>query len=173
MSMRADPPVLGPVLLGPRVRVEPIGRSRALALLAGTPQPDLPWEKGFPLPPLLAMLRRLLELDAGGTAFGPFFAYAIVRSEDGRAVGDAGFHGPPDAAGEVEIGYALTPAARGAGLATESVGLLCAWALEQPAVAAVAARVRPWNAASLGVLARLGFQLAGEEDGHLRLVLRA
>src|SRR4051794_17704022 len=43
----------GPVLEGSRVRVEPIGEERALALLAGTPEPTLGWEDGFPLEPLL------------------------------------------------------------------------------------------------------------------------
>ena len=102
---------------------------------------------------------------------GPFFAYAVVRRADGLAIGDAGFHGPPDADGEVEIGYALVPAARGAGYAREAVALLIAWAWRQPGVGLIAARVEPGNAASARVLQRLGFQFDGDRDGMDRYVL--
>ena len=105
--------VTGPVLQGSRVRLEPIGAERARALLDG--EPELAWEEGFPLPPLLASLRRAIDEPDGPVRFGPFFAYMIVRRSDGLAVGDAGFHGPPGADGEVEVGYALVPRARGMG----------------------------------------------------------
>jgi RimJ/RimL family protein N-acetyltransferase len=163
----------GPVLAGPRVRIEPIDAERARALLAGTPEPALPWEEGFPMPPLLAILRRVIAEPDGLVKFGPYFAYVIVRRSDGLAIGDAGFHGPPSADGEVEIGYALVPRARGSGLATESVGLLAEWALAQPGVSALSARVESENTASMRLLERFGFVADGKSDHHLRYVLRA
>jgi RimJ/RimL family protein N-acetyltransferase len=163
--------VTGPVLQGPRVRLEPIGAGRARALLDG--EPELAWEEGFPLPPLLASLRRAIDEPDGPVRFGPFFAYMIVRRSDGLAVGDAGFHGPPGADGEVEVGYALVPRARGMGLASESVALLTEWALAQPGVAAVCARVEPGNAASVRVLERFGFIADGRSGDHLRYVVRS
>jgi ribosomal-protein-alanine N-acetyltransferase len=36
----------------------------------------------------------------------------MVDAERGVAVGRAGFHGPPDADGMVEVGYAVDPAFR-------------------------------------------------------------
>jgi RimJ/RimL family protein N-acetyltransferase len=63
-------------------------------------------------------------------SFGPFYAYVIIRRRDGLAVGDAGFFGPPGGDGEVEIGYALVPSARGSALAVEAVALLAGWALD-------------------------------------------
>ena len=102
---------------GARVRIEPIGRERALALLAGRPEPELAWAEGFPPRPLLASLQRVIDDPEGPTRFGPFYAYVIVRRADGVAIGDAGFFGPPDGDGEVEIGYALVPGARGSGYA--------------------------------------------------------
>jgi RimJ/RimL family protein N-acetyltransferase len=154
-----------------RVRLEPIDEPIAAALLAGRPEPGLAWEEGFPMPPLLDFLRRATG-EPDGPALGPYTAYIVVRRADGLAVGDAGFHGPPGDRGEVEVGYALVPAARGAGLATESVGLLARWALAQPGIAAVSARVQPANAASVRVLERLGFAADGERAGHARYVLR-
>lgn len=160
----------GPVLSGPRVRVEPIDPHLARAMLAGVPGPDLDWADGFPMTPVLDIARTIA---AAEEPLGPFLAYVIVSRADGRAIGDAGFHGPPNSAGEVEIGYALVPRARGAGLASEAVELLVAWAKSQPAVRAVSARVDRGNTASERLLARLGFAADGEDGGLARFVLRS
>jgi RimJ/RimL family protein N-acetyltransferase len=165
-------PASGPVLEGARVRIEPIGAERARALLAGSPEPELAWEDGFPPAPLLDSLRHVIGDPDGPVQFGPYYAYAIVRRADGLAVGDAGFFGPPSADGEVEIGYALVPHARGSGLAGEAVALLAEWVLSQPGVRALAARVGPENAASLRLLDRLGFTADGRSEQYLRYVLR-
>ena len=154
------------------MRIEPIGAERARALLAGRPEAELAWEEGFPLPPLLAGLQRVIDDPEGLEKFGPFYAYVIVRRADGLAIGDAGFHGPPGADGEAEIGYALVPRARGSGLAGEAVALLAGWALDQPGVRALSARVEPQNAASVRLLDRIGFIADGRSDQHLRYVLR-
>jgi RimJ/RimL family protein N-acetyltransferase len=160
------------VLQGARVRIEPIGAVRARALLTGRPERELAWEQGFPPQPLLESLRRVIDDPDGAVRFGPFYAYVIIRRSDGLAVGDAGFFGPPDAGGEVEIGYALVPCARGAGLAGEAVALLADWALCQPDVHVVSARVEPENTASMRLLDRLGFTTDGQSEQHMRYVLR-
>ena len=64
------------------------------------------------------------------------------------------------------------PRARGSGLAAESVALLAEWALSQPGVRALSARVSPGNAASLRLLDRLGFSADGQWGEYLRYVLR-
>jgi RimJ/RimL family protein N-acetyltransferase len=87
------------------------------------------------------------------------------------AVGSIGFYGPPqpteDGTPEVEIGYGLVEAARGAGYATEAVGAMVAAA--EATGARVRASVAPDNRASLQVLAKCGFtELRGSnEDGEL------
>ncbi|WP_051943531.1 GNAT family N-acetyltransferase [Streptacidiphilus rugosus] len=87
----------------------------------------------------------------------PWGLYVIVRTADERALGGIGFHGPPGPAGEVELGYELAPAARGAGYATEAVRALAALALDSPDVRAVTARTIRDNTASQAVLLRCGF----------------
>jgi [ribosomal protein S5]-alanine N-acetyltransferase len=77
----------------------------------------------------------------------------------------------PNADGEVEIGYALVPAARGMGLARESVELLVSWAQSQPGVRAITTRVEPGNVASERLLERLHFMCQGEHEGMQRFVL--
>jgi RimJ/RimL family protein N-acetyltransferase len=52
------------------------------------------------------------------------------------------------------------------------VKLLMEWALAQPGVRAVSARVEPGNDASVRVLERLGFAADGESGEHLRYVRR-
>jgi RimJ/RimL family protein N-acetyltransferase len=156
------------VLLGERVALQPIDSRLAQAMLDGVPGSDLAWEDGFPMTPVLGIARRIA---AATTPLGPFSAYVIVRRSDGLAVGDAGFHGPPSPAGEVEVGYALVPAARGAGLVHDAVQLLIDWAWSQPAVRVITARVDAGNGPSERVLRRLGFARDGESGGMNRYVL--
>jgi RimJ/RimL family protein N-acetyltransferase len=151
-----------------RVRLEPAG-PHVESILAGVPDPALPWAPGFPSPPLRAFLAEAASTDSYR---GPFYAYLIVRQSDGAVVGDAGFHGPPGPEGEVEIGYSLVPQARGAGLATEAVGLLASWARAQPGVEAVIALIDASNEASLRLARRLGFSFDGPKGELQRYVLR-
>jgi RimJ/RimL family protein N-acetyltransferase len=159
------------MLSNERVRLDPITPRLARAMLHGTPEPDLPWAEGFPLPSVRGALERIMTAEGTGLELQPFFAYVIVRLPDGTAVGDAGFHGPPGEDGEVEIGYALVPSARGSGLAGEATRLLVEWAREQPGVRAVTARVEPSNTPSRRLLERLGFARDGDRGGFDRFVL--
>lgn len=171
LSSRAgmSPGSWGPVLSGERVRVAPIDSRLARAMLAGVPEPELAWAEGFPMAPVLDIAPTIA---AASEPLGPFLAYVIILAADGKAIGDAGFHGPPRADGELEVGYALVPAARGVGLASEAVGLLITWAHRQPGVSAITARVDPGNAASERLLTRLGFRSDGRHNGMQRFVLR-
>jgi RimJ/RimL family protein N-acetyltransferase len=160
------------MLSNERVSLDPITPRLARAMLLGKPDPDLPWEEGFPLPSVRGALERIVTAEGTGFDLQPFFAYVIVRLADGLAVGDAGFHGPPSVAGEVEIGYALVPAARGTGLAADATRLLVEWAHAQPGVRTVTARVEPSNTPSRRLLERLGFAPDGERGGLDRFVLQ-
>jgi RimJ/RimL family protein N-acetyltransferase len=91
-----------------------------------------------------------------------------VRRADATVVGELGFHGPPRPDGTVEVGFALVPSARGAGLATEALELLLGWTIAQPVVRRVVARADPANGASRAVLARAGFVPDGTAGELLR-----
>ncbi|WP_370151536.1 GNAT family N-acetyltransferase [Streptacidiphilus sp. EB129] len=110
-------------------------------------------------------------VQAGGyePAWGVF---AIIRLEDGAAVGGIGFHGPPSD-GVAEIGYDLAASARGNGYATEAARLLVARALARPGVSHLIAHTEPGNTASQAVLTRVGFERDGVgADDLYRFVLR-
>ena len=72
-------------------------------------------------------------------------------------VGDVGFHGPPDAEGRVEIGYAVLDEYRRRGFAEEAVRALLAWAEREQGVTRFRARIEPQNTPSLSLIRKLGF----------------
>jgi len=96
-----------------------------------------------------------------------FGMYQIVRLADGLVIGDIGFHTPPQD-GSVEVGFGLAPSARGAGHASEALGLLVGWAARQAGVREIVARTLTDNAPSKGVLARAGFTEIGTDGNFIR-----
>jgi ribosomal-protein-alanine N-acetyltransferase len=78
---------------------------------------------------------------------------------DGRLVGTAGYKGPPDAAGEVEIGYSIIESEQRKGYGAGAIRLLVDRAFHDPRVTAVTAETIPALAGSQAVLNRCGFEL--------------
>ncbi|NIH79915.1 GNAT family N-acetyltransferase [Amycolatopsis viridis] len=85
------------------------------------------------------------------------------------AVGTAGYHGPPDTSGMVEIGYAVDPAHRRRGYARAALESLLARAAREPEVHTVRVTISPGNTASRRLASQYGFAEVGEqwddEDG--------
>lgn len=99
---------------------------------------------------------------------------AIFDTSARTAVGRAGFHGPPDAAGMVELGYSVDPAHRRRGYASAAVALMLEQVRTDLGVQTVRATISPGNLASRALVAQFGFVEVGDqwddEDG-LELVL--
>jgi RimJ/RimL family protein N-acetyltransferase len=95
----------------------------------------------------------------------PFGPYAVVAGDE--LVGTAGFFGPPDDSGTVEIGYEVAPDQRRLRYATETASALVAWALEQDGVRRVVAAPLPDNVASQRVLENAGFTRVGVRGDEL------
>ena len=156
-----------PVLHGPRVSLVPVMHGVAAAVVAGTDPSvalaPLVAGEGWPHEDTADALRPLAEHGRPGDDGG----WLVVV--DSAVVGDCGWKGGPGPDGEVEVGYGLAAAYRGQGLGTEAVGLLCAWAEEQPGVRRVVAEVLPGNEPSLRLLQRLGFADDGHSGAHRRM----
>ncbi|MER7172198.1 GNAT family N-acetyltransferase [Streptomyces mesophilus] len=105
------------------------------------------------------------QLDTDPSA-APWTVRAVVSEPDGAVVGDAGFHGPPDDSGMVEVGYTVVPEHRRRGYARATLRALLRRAAAEPAVRTVRARVRSDNAASLATLTGFGFTRVGEQGSE-------
>jgi RimJ/RimL family protein N-acetyltransferase len=96
--------------------------------------------------------------------------FIVERSTGGGTViGSAGFEGPPDAEGVVEIAYGVDPSRQGQGIATEAAGALVRFAAADPRVRLLRAHTLPEANASTRVLRKCGFVHIGgvvdPEDG--------
>jgi ribosomal-protein-alanine N-acetyltransferase len=111
----------------------------------------------------------LERLRAGGTADPWVHGFALVEREQGIAIGTAGFKGPPDEGGVVEIAYGIVPSYEGRGYATEAAAGLVDFAFADARVNLVRAHTLPTANASTRVLGKNGFTHVGEivdpEDG--------
>lgn len=159
-----------PRLAGPRVALVPVPRSLAWAVVSGA---DLSPEleplglcagRGWPHEDTHDGLRPLAEHGADGDDGG----WLVVV--EGEVVGDCGWRGGADAAGDVLLGYGLAAPYRGHGLGTEAVAVLCAWAEQQPGVQRLVAEVHVDNGASRRLLRRLGFAEQPDDPPWVRCV---
>ena len=84
-----------------------------------------------------------------------------LMKADGEVVGLCSYKGPPTAAGDVEIGYAVAPERRRRGHATRAVALLVDAARLDPRVSALVAETALANLPSQKVLLANGFADVG------------
>lgn len=165
-----DPGLPAPLETG-RLALVPVGRDLARALLAdrrlacelagGMIHRDFPDSDLATKLPAFAQrlddaantaLRHTAPRDPAGWGLW-LFRYNAER----MIVGAASFTGPPNAAGEVELGYQIVPAHRRRGLTAEGCKALVAWAFHDSATTAVVADCGQDNTASIRTLRKLGF----------------
>jgi RimJ/RimL family protein N-acetyltransferase len=128
-----------------------------------------------PLSPYLAGpdCRRVWEIRAEQVIEDPssvvWVTGIVWDAERGLAVGRAGFHGPPDADGMVEVGYSIDPRFRRLGYARAALRALLARAEAEPDVRTFRATISPDNVASRDLVLAHGLTVVGEqvddEDG--------
>lgn len=152
------------VVTTPRFSLPLITPAEAADMRNGRRSPS--WHADYPREDDLDAVGMMSEL----TPWGPRH---IVRIFDGIAFGSVGFFGPPkevDGVREVEVGYGLVEEARRRGVMTEVLTALLTH-LDEEGIRARAS-VEPENAASLRLLAKMGFtQLRGsDEEGNLVMV---
>lgn len=150
----ADAPALAPILVA---NVERLGGW-------------IPAHVADPLP-AEALAQRLAGFAADFEA-GRAYRYAMLTPDGARLLGEADLF-PRGSAGRMplfladraEIGYWLDAAATGQGYATEAAGALTGVAASLPGMLHVEIRCDEANAASAAVPRRLGFRLAGVQEG--------
>ena len=122
---------------------------------------------GRPLPPFLLedswLWNMRLDQLREDPKCAPWLVRVVIDADSSEIVGHAGFHGPPDANGTVEVGYTIHPSHRLRGYATATLGALIDYARIDPNVRVVRASVSPDNAGSLKTIAAYGFAEVGEQ----------
>jgi ribosomal-protein-alanine N-acetyltransferase len=96
----------------------------------------------------------------------------ILHKADQVAIGGIGFHGPPDEAGRVEIGYNIIPAYEGQGYATEMARRVIDWAFQTPGIQVITAECRDDNIGSIRVLEKVGMRRLAAEGHTLKWELQ-
>lgn len=99
----------------------------------------------------------------------PWVTRLIVDLELNTVVGRAGFHGPPDATGMVEVGYSVDPEFRRQGYARSALAIMLHVAATDQSAKTVRATISPENTPSRSLVQEFGFLENGEqwdeEDG--------
>ena len=148
----------------PMLDAEEVGGD-ALAALLGV-EPPASWPPIYNDQDTRDWIRGMIARNPGEPGYGSWYIVA-----DGRLVGNAGFKGPPDADGLVEIGYSVVEAYQRKGYGSAAIALLVSFAFRDPRVTAVTAETIPELVASQAVLTRSGFALVGrtpnEEFGEI------
>jgi RimJ/RimL family protein N-acetyltransferase len=159
------PPHVVTDLLTPRLELHPIDVAEAERIVARRPGPADSWASDYPFEGDLAAVGAFLRATTTDGERRPFGYYRITRAIDGKAVGGIGFMGRP-LRGCAEIGYGLTPSARGSGYASEALTALLT-AAAQHGVGRLVSNTTIDNIASQVTLSRAGFHLV-RTDGELR-----
>lgn len=124
------------------------------------------WAEDFPFDGDVIGVTAFLTATGAHGDQRPFGHYRITRAADGRAIGGIGFKGQPDD-GCVEVGYGLSPSARGHGYAAEALVALLEVAADH-GLSRVVADTAKDNVASQRTLERAGFHQTGA-NGDLYL----
>ncbi len=95
--------------------------------------------------------------------------FFLIEREHRCVIDTAGFKGPPDSRGVVEIAYGIAPSYQGKGYATEAARALVAFASASLEVQILRAHTLPTANASTRVLSKCGFRhvanVVDPEDG--------
>jgi RimJ/RimL family protein N-acetyltransferase len=140
------------------VTVRPFRADDAPAVAAACQDPEIPRWTSVPSPygtdDAREFISGTLRVDR------PELSLAVVEASDEAVfLGAIGLRLPSPGVGEV--GYWLAAPARGRGVATRAVRLICAWAFETMPLARIQLHTLPGNEASERVAERAGFTREG------------
>ena len=96
----------------------------------------------------------------------------IIHKAEQIAIGGIGFHGGPDEAGMVEIGYSIIPAYERQGYATEMARRVIEWAFHTPGIQVITAACLDDNIGSIRVLKKVGMRRLAPDDHMLKWELQ-
>jgi RimJ/RimL family protein N-acetyltransferase len=145
----------------PDVRLVAFTAAHLDAFAALARDPDVRRYTRFPDPPQARFPRRWLERYEDGRRERTREAFAIQDGGDATFLGLALAVAIDREAAEAELGYTVTPAARGRGIASAAVAALTRWAFDEQALERLTLTIEVANVASVRVAERCGYVLEG------------
>ena len=115
----------------------------------------------------LAYVRDLLKADP---ALAGWWGWFVILKERPSLIGSVSPKGPPNAAGDVEIAYAVVASQERKGYATEASLALMRWTAQDSRTKRIVAETLPELAGSIAVMKKCGLAFLGEgsETGAIR-----
>ncbi len=105
--------------------------------------------------------RNFVRMAADGVASGEVVYCVTTDAASGEPLGNCGIRQHPTDPARWDVGYLVAPWARGRGVATRAVRLLCRFGFDELGAERIELCAEPANLASLGVARRAGFRREG------------
>lgn len=115
------------------LRLHHLSVEEAQSVLRREKAPGMDWAAGFPSFEHVDFLNAFIADASHHKDPGPFGLYLVVVNEGNLVIGGAGFVGPPNAEGTVEIVVELEPAVRKLGYGSEAIAAIVAVARDNGA----------------------------------------
>ncbi|MFC6097293.1 GNAT family N-acetyltransferase [Flavobacterium qiangtangense] len=110
-----------------------------------------------------------IELSNGPTGFE---SWVIITKQEMKIIGDVGFKGIPNQAGEIDLGYGIIASERQKGYAFEAAKALCDWAISQENVNTITAKCLVENEGSYKTLEKLNFKRITEDESMFHYIFK-
>lgn len=124
-------------------------------------------EKGYPDQETIETLPKIIaNIEASNGPTG-FESWVIIYKKEMKIIGDAGFKGIPNQAGEIDLGYGIIASERRKGYAIEAAEILSTWALSLPDVKKITAKCLIENQGSSKTLQKLNFKNTSKDETFL------
>jgi ribosomal-protein-alanine N-acetyltransferase len=143
------------------VRLRLMSEADIPAVVAAVQDPEIPRWTRVPSPYGQEDARLFRRMTTSGLQAGTDLAALIVSADDDELLGAVGIHGIDPESGRCSAGYWVTASARGRGVASRALRLLCAYAFDELGVQRVELWIDPDNKPSLGVAESVGFTREG------------
>jgi len=163
-----------PELADDAIRLVPLAQTHALELLAVLDDPEIVRYTRVPAHPDETFVRGWIKRYEDGWADASRAAFAIHPNDGDALLGWAGLVELDLEHRQGEIGYLVTPAARGRGIARRTVTLLTRWGFDELGLERLELRIDPENLPSAKVAERAGYRLEGVlRNLHFKADLRS
>lgn len=113
---------------------------------------------------ILPKIKEKLSLQPQPNGFG---AWLFIEKSGNSIIGDGGFKDAPDGEGKIDIGYGTIESKRRQGYTYEAVTALIKWGFSRDNVKVITANCLKSNAASNGLLQKLGMTEIKQDEEYI------